>query len=103
MAGALVEFSVDYTGTRPEKIFLHYSVDQGKFFAKQELAPGVNYYDSWRTTLRNVQQSVDYYLSGGDAESLRYHLEVLPAPRVTAISLDYEFPAYIKLPPRKNI
>ena len=103
VAGALVEFTVDYTGTRPEKIFLHYSVDHGKFFAKKEFAPGVNYYDAWRTALRDVQQSVDYYLTGGDAESLRYHLEVLPAPMVTAVTLDYQFPGYIKLPPRMNI
>ena len=103
VAGSHVEFTVDSTGTRPEKIFLHYSVDHGKFFAKQEIAPGVNYYDAWQRTLRNVQQSIDYYLTGGDAESLRYHLEVLPAPMVTSIRLDFQFPGYIKLPPRLNI
>ena len=65
VAGSHVPFTVDYKGTRPDKIFLHYSVDGGKFFAKQELAPGANYYDPWRLTLRNVQQSVDYYLTGG--------------------------------------
>ncbi len=103
VAGALVEFTVDYKGARPDKIFIHYSVDGGKFFAKEEMAPGINYYDSWRKSLRDVQQSIEYYLTGGDAESLHYHIEVLPAPMVTAVSLDYEFPGYIKLPPRISI
>ena len=48
-------------------------------------------------------RSVDYYLTGGDAESLRYHLEVLPAPMVTAVALDYDFPAlYGPGPPRRD-
>ena len=59
----------------PTRVLLHYSVDGGKFYADQEFAPGNNYYDPWQATLRNVQQSMDYYLTGGDAESLQYHLE----------------------------
>ena len=46
---------------------------------------------------------MDYYLTGGDAESLKYHLKVLPAPMVTAVSVDYEFPAYTGVPPRKDV
>ena len=103
VAGSQVPFSVDIQGTRPEKVLLHYSVDGGSFFAVKELAPGPNYYDPWQTTLRNVQQDVDYYLTGGDAESLRYHLEVLPAPMVTAVALEYDFPAYTGLARRVGI
>ncbi len=103
VAGDIVPYSVEVQGTRPEKVVLHWSVDGSKFFAAQELAPGKNYYDPWQFTMRNVQQSVDYYFTGGDAESLRYHLEVLPAPMVTAVTLDYEFPKYTGVPPRANI
>ena len=60
-------------------------------------------YDAWQATLTNVQQSMDYYLTGGDAESLRYHLEVLPAPTVTSIALDLKFPDYTQVPPRTNV
>ena len=67
-------------------------------YAVKEFEPGKNYYDPWQVTLTNVQQSMDYYLTGGDAESLHYKLKVLPAPMVTAVSLDYEFPDYTKIP-----
>ena len=103
VAGTHVPFTVDVEGTSPPRVVLHYSVDGGKFFAIQELAPGKNQYDPWQTTLRNVQQSIEYYLTGGDAESLRYHLEVSPAPMVTSVSLDYRFPDYLGLPPRTDI
>ncbi|MBV8381770.1 MAG: hypothetical protein JOZ63_04140, partial [Planctomycetaceae bacterium] len=103
VAGAHVPFTVDVEGTSPPRVILHYSVDGGKFFAIQELAPGKDQYDPWQTTLRNVQESIEYYLTGGDAESLRYHLEVSPAPMVTSVSLDYRFPDYLGLPPRTDI
>ncbi len=32
-----------------------------------------------------------------------YHLEVLPAPTITSINHDLEFPKYTKLPPRTNV
>ena len=103
ISGENVSFSVDIQGTRPGRVMLHYSVDGGKYFMTSEFAPGSNYYDPWQTTLKDVRQSMDYYLTGGDAESLRYHIEVLPAPMVTAVSLDYLFPPYTGVPPRKNV
>ena len=103
VAGAHVEFSSEVQGTPPPNVKLHYSVDGGKFYAVSELTAGKNQYDSWKTTLRNVQQSMDYYLTGGDAESLKYHLEVLAAPMVTNVTLDYQFPEYTGIAPRLGI
>ena len=37
-------------------------------------------------------------MTGGDAESLHYTLTVLPAPMVTAVTIDYEFPKYTRIP-----
>ncbi len=54
-------------------------------------------------TLNNVQQSMDYYLTGGDAETSRLHLKVLPAPTVTSVAIDLAFPSYTKVPPRTNV
>ena len=102
VAGSHVNFEVNVQGVRPEKVLLHHSVDGGKFFAIKELAPGKNLFDPWQFTMRNVQQSMDYYLTGGDAESRHYHLEVLPAPTVTSISHDLEFPDYTKLERRNG-
>ncbi len=73
-------------GRAPAASCSHYSVDGGKFFSTPRSPPGSNYYDPWQTTLRDVRQSLDYYLTGGDAESLQYHLEVVPAPMVTSVT-----------------
>ena len=81
VAGQDASFSVIVEGTRPPKVVLHYSVDGGKFFAIKEYSPGRQMYDAWQLLINNAQQSMDYYLTAGDAESLRYHLEVLPADR----------------------
>ncbi len=103
VAGTHVPFTVDVQGTRPKRVVLHFSVDGGKFFAVTDFKPGKFDYAPWEVVLPNVQQSLDYYLTGGDAESLRYHLEVLPAPMVTAVALDYDFPAYTGIPRRANV
>src|SRR5262249_7921858 len=76
VSGQHVNFQVDVLGVRPEKVLLHHSVDGGKFFAIRELTPGKRLYDAWSYTMTNVQQSVDYYFTGGDAESRHYRLEV---------------------------
>ena len=104
VAGSQVVFSVDTNhGVRPDKVKLHSSVDGGKFYAVKEFEPGTNYYDPWQLTVNNVQQTMDYYVTGGDAESLHYTLKVLPAPMVTSVTLDYEFPDYTRIPARKGI
>ncbi len=46
---------------------------------------------------------MDYYITGGDAESRRYHVKVLPAPMVTGVKLDFEFPEYTGVPPRLGV
>ncbi len=102
-AGDHVTFKVEVDGKRPDRVVLHASVDGGDFFAEQDFAPGPNKYDAWQTTLRNVQRSTDYYLTGGDARSKTYHVEVLPAPMVTDVALDYDFPAYTGVPDRANV
>ena len=103
VAGMHVNFEVDVQGVRPEKVLLHHSSDGGKFFAIKELAPGKNLYEPWQYTMRNVQQDQDYYLTAGDAESRRYHLEVKPAPTIVTISHDLDFPDYAKIEDRKDI
>src|SRR5262249_20157533 len=103
VAGEHVNFEVDVQGVRPAKVLLHYSVDEGKFFAIRECAPGRHMYDAWQVTMTNVQQSMEYYLTGGDAESRHYHLDVLPAPTILSISHDLKFPDYTKVAPRTGV
>ncbi len=103
VAGSPVAFSVDVQGVHPQKVLLHYSVDDGKFFALKEFAQGRNYYDAWQITLNNVQQSMEFYLTGGDCETPRRRLKVLPAPTVNSVKIDLEFPSYTKVPPRMGV
>ena len=86
VAGDHVIFSVDVQGVRPRKVLLHLQRRRRQVLRHQRVCAGRRMYDPWQVTLTNVQQSMDYYLTGGDAESLHYHLEVLPAPTVTSIS-----------------
>ncbi len=102
IAGSHVVFSTEVGGSIPKRVVLHYSVDGGSFYAISELAPGAKY-APWQTTIRNVQQPIDYFFSGGDAESRHYKLEVLPAPMVTGVKVDLEFPEYTGVPKRENV
>lgn len=103
VAGSHVPFEVEWSGTRPESIVLHYSIDGGDFFAEQAFAAGKNFYDPWQTTLRNVQRSIDYYLTGGDARTNTFRVEVIPAPMVTAVAIDLDFPDYTGVPDRQGV
>ncbi len=103
VAGANVDFGVDVQGVRPGRVVLHYSVDGGKFYALRDLAPGRHEFDPWQHTMPNVQQSMDYFLTAGDGESLVYHLNVLPAPTINEISHDLDFPEYTKTPDRAGV
>ncbi len=102
VAGSNVVFSTDLRGSRPAKVRLHFSTDGGRFYAMRELQPGRGLYDAWTLPMPNVQQSLDYYLTGGDAESRRYRLAVLPAPMVTAVEHDKQFPAYTGFAPSRT-
>ena len=103
VAGVNVNFSTETRGARPGRVVLHYSIDGGKYFSSADLAPGKYRTDPWKFTLPNVQQDIDYYLTGGDAESRRYRVRVLPAPMVTAVSVDLDFPAYTGVPRRAGV
>ena len=105
VAGGIVEFSTEVLGARPEKVTLRYSADGGKFFARKELVRGAKDYLPWKVELRgkDVQQSMEYYIEGGDATSKQHRLTVLPAPMVTSVAHDLKFPPYTKFPPRGPI
>ena len=92
-------FSVHVEGVRPPKGLAALQRRRRQVFRhSRDFIPGGQMYDPWQVTLTNVQQSMDYYLTGGDAESLHYHLEVLPAPTITSIALDLEFPQVHQCP-----
>ena len=103
VAGTHVQFSTEVQGTRPENVVLHYSADGGRYYSTAELQPGERPYDPWTSTVTNVQQDLLYYLTGGDAKSRTYRLDVMAAPMVASVSHDKEFPDYTGFEPVREV
>ena len=53
--------------------------------------------------MSNVQQNDGLLPHRRRRRVVALHLKVLPAPMVTAVKLDYDFPDYTQVPPRKDI
>jgi len=54
-------------------------------------------------TLQSVQESFDFHVALGDAESEDAHVKVKPRPGVAGIGCQQIFPAYTRLPPRRRL
>ena len=52
--------------------------------------------------LQSVQESFDYVVALGDAESASFHVKVKPRPAVASIECQQIFPAYTKLPAQRR-
>jgi hypothetical protein len=52
---------------------------------------------TFRTALREVSESFDYYVRAGDGKSAVYRVDVVERPRIETISLKYDPPPYTKL------
>jgi hypothetical protein len=53
-------------------------------------------------TLQSVQESFDYWIALGDAESDRVRVQVKPRPGVVSIECRLTFPSYTHLPPQRR-
>jgi hypothetical protein len=49
-----------------------------------------------------LQQSIDYYITAGDARSPVYRVNVLTAPSITVDQVEYAYPAYTRLSSRQD-
>jgi hypothetical protein len=52
--------------------------------------------------LRSVQESFDYRIALGDAQTARFRVTVKPRPAVAGLECTQHFPAYTKLPPQRR-
>jgi hypothetical protein len=53
-------------------------------------------------TLQSVQESFDYWIALGDAESERVRVQVKPRPGVVSVECRLTFPSYTQLPPQRR-
>jgi hypothetical protein len=47
-----------------------------------------------------LQQTIEYYIKAGDATTDRYRIEAVTAPAILVDRVEYQYPAYVGLPPR---
>ena len=67
-----------------------------------DLLPMAGQPQTFARTLRSIQESFDYSVALGDAQSDREQVRVKPAPGVAGIECRQIFPAYTRLPARRR-
>ncbi len=50
----------------------------------------------------SVDTAFDYSIHAGDAESQTFHVNVIPKTKIEKLAVSYDFPEYLKLPPRSD-
>ena len=97
--GESIPISANVAGLRDgEPLRLVYSTSDGQI-ADQEIPmtpteDGLRYECRFPPGSLGLQQDYEYYLSGGDCQSPRYHITVQTAPAIVVESVDYRYPAY---------
>ncbi|HVX14056.1 MAG TPA: hypothetical protein VHC22_22920 [Pirellulales bacterium] len=88
-----------------EAATVHYSTVDGQVVDKavpMTIAP-----NSYRHSVElppdnlGLQQDIEYWIAAGDALSPHYRLKVDTAPAIGVEEIEYQYPAYSELPPRK--
>jgi hypothetical protein len=52
--------------------------------------------------IRDVTDPLEYFVSAGDGRTPVYSVHILDRPRIRDIAVEYRFPAYLGLPPRRG-
>ena len=94
VAGSDVQVSAIVEGAVPEAVYLFWSVDGGQTWRRVQMKRPLTSLDPWLATLEAVEQSVVYYLEGGDCRTKTYRFTVLPVPVVQSFEIRYQPPEY---------
>jgi len=87
----LVEATVE--GVIPSNATLHRKANDAVWQAIPMQPDGENP-AIFRVPLSSVIESFDYYIAAGDGRSRTFHLDVVPRPRIDAVTITYDTPAY---------
>jgi hypothetical protein len=98
--GSDQEIKVLFTGLLPNNPQLRWFEDTGKSWQTTELVRETN--NSYSARLKNVQGLVKYQVTGNDAVSPEYTLQMYVPPKVKDLAIRVRFPAYTHLEPVEN-
>ncbi len=101
--GEPVTVSADCYDVRvDEPVTLFYSTLDGRVsgesVAMQPGEVGLRYRGVLSPSGEGIQQDLVYWIEAGDARSPAYRLTVLPAPTILVERIEYDYPAYTRLP-----
>ncbi|MEO1996854.1 MAG: hypothetical protein ABGZ17_16435, partial [Planctomycetaceae bacterium] len=103
---APINFEVDLTGVRPERVSVLYTTSDRKFVDERlelhAVGEGVMEFEGVLPgeNGQGILQNMTYYVEAGDSRSRVYHLQVIEPPSGTVHAVDYEFPTYTEIAPR---
>jgi hypothetical protein len=89
-----------FEGRRPAKAALHWRA-AGKKVWRQETLP-LPFVGPSEFTLKALDKSLEYYVTGGDARSPVYPVEVYVPPAVKRLKVECELPSYTGRAPRES-
>lgn len=84
-------------GVIPSKVRISYRFITGES-GKDKMSPDPNDERRFLFDFPQLYSSLDFTVSGGDAEPVSYHVEVLPPPRLNKIHVLYDYPDYTGIP-----
>lgn len=96
-----VDIRATARGIVPEggRLFIETASGRKQEFAFEALADARG---EFARTLRSVQESFDYRIALGDAQTPRFRVTARPRPAVASMDCTQHFPAYTKLPPQRR-
>jgi hypothetical protein len=83
-------------GKTPRHVDLYYKFEDGGWAS--EAMTKADTATSFAYTFKKIKRSVDIYAKSGRIESRREHIEIVDPPRLSDISLKFEYPEYSGLP-----
>ncbi|HSG73473.1 MAG TPA: hypothetical protein VLA12_23860, partial [Planctomycetaceae bacterium] len=101
-----VDIRVVVGGEPPKEVAFHYTtqdrtfVDERLLLSQIEDKPNEFQLPFAGENGTGLTQSIEYYITAGDAVSETYRLSVVLAPSATIEQIEYQYPAYTELEPR---
>jgi len=102
--GGSVDISAEATGPAPPDAVLHHKTENGKWstisLQGRETTEGDGEKAVFATTLQNIKESLEYYVSVADVRSQQYSITVIHKPIIHSLQLELQYPRYTGLSPQ---
>jgi len=96
--GESVDFTAEATGTIKAEAILNYRAEnmewKSRLLSKREIVQDKLGKSFFSTTLQNIRESLEYYVSIADVKSQQYSITVVQRPIITELQLELQYPKY---------